>query len=115
MRSRMSATSRTSPLASRGRQRVDFTIWASWSTSPAGPWITRARVSAICSQAQHRQPLAAKSAMALGKFLLDAVAERGDGRLGDVGIGAARLSGPNDALQLLHAHLEAPIVGPPAR
>src|SRR5882757_1006881 len=52
MRSRMSATSRTSAAGSRGRQSVVLTMSDSRLARPGGPWITRARVSAICSHVQ---------------------------------------------------------------
>src|SRR5216683_1329648 len=52
MRSRMSATSRTSAAGSRARQSVILTMSESRSASAGGPWITRARVSAICSHVQ---------------------------------------------------------------
>src|ERR1700730_5390964 len=52
MRSRMSATSRTSAAGSRGRQSVILTMSESLSARPGGPWITRARVSAFCSHVQ---------------------------------------------------------------
>src|SRR6266851_444248 len=52
MRSRMSATSRTSAAGSRGRQSVVLTMPDSRLARPGGPWITRARVSAICSHVQ---------------------------------------------------------------
>src|SRR5262245_29338298 len=52
MRSRMSATSRSSASPSRSRHSVLLTMSARRSTRPAGPWITRARVSAMCSHVQ---------------------------------------------------------------
>ena len=46
---------------------------------------------------------------------LDAVAERGNRCLCDVGVGEARLGRPHDALELLYADPQALLVGPAAR
>ena len=71
--------------------------------------------AAELAHAQHRQALAAEAAMRLGEALLDPIAQRGDRGGGDVGVGEARLGRPHDRLELLHADLEAPVVGPAPR
>ena len=53
--------------------------------------------------------------MLAGEALLDPLAQRRDRRLGDVGVGEARLGRPHDAFELLHADPEAVLVGPASR
>ena len=71
--------------------------------------------AAELAHAQHRQALAAKTAVRFGEALFDAVAQRRDGGRRHVGIGKARLGRPHDRLELLDSDLEAPVVGPAPR
>jgi hypothetical protein len=52
--------------------------------------------------------------MDFGEALLGPIAKRRDGGRSDVGIGHACLSRPHDGLELLHADLKSPVVGPAA-